>query len=167
MFILTPEDTSFDTNLISYNQNVDLNYCVLDYSNTKDPDYKFPPMIFLEEYSKSGAELQIGKYVIQVPWDWCILLGDSEIGDLEIVDIKKFNGREFTAFSLNPISGFKPEYYPIKILNFYNEIRWTVPVVKNEHMLAVPLCGGKNPPCVFFCEPKNKLPETIDVKNLI
>lgn len=167
MYILTTDDYGFDTNRIAYNQTIDLNYCVLDYSNKNDVDYKFPPMVFVEEFSKPGTEIQIGSYIIQVPWDWCILLGDPEIGDLEVVELKKLNGRDFTAFVLNPISSFKADYLPIRIINFYNEIRWTVPVIKQEHMLCVPLSANKHSPCVFFCEAKNKLPDVIDVKSLL
>lgn len=167
MYILTPENESFDTNRIAYDKEVDLNYCVLDYTNAEDADYMFPPMVFVEEFAKSGSELQIGEYVIQLPWDWCLLLGDAEIGDLEVIDIKRINGREFNAFALNPVSSFKPEYLPVRILNFYNEIKWTTPVIKQEHMLCIPLHAGKEPLCIFACEPKNKLPDVIDVKTII
>lgn len=167
MYILTPDNVTYDTNKISYDINIDLNYCILDHSDNDDIDYKFPPVVFIEEFSKSGVELQIGPYVIQVPWDWCALLGDKEIGDLEVVEIKKFNGRDFNIFTLNPITGYMPEYYPIKILNFYNEISWTVPFIKQEHLLAIPLRNGENPKCVFFCEAKHKLPDVIDVRSLI
>ena len=163
MNILTPENRSFSTSNISYNTDNDLHFCVLDYSNQDDVDYRFPPLVFVDEYSKPGIELQIGQHILQVPWDWSILMGDKNFSDLEILELKKFHGRDFSAFVLNPISGYMPDFVPVKILNFYNEIRWTCPAMNSEHLLAVPIHAGKEPRCVFFAPPKHKLPDVLDI----
>lgn len=166
MKILTPDNKSFDTSKISYDTNNDLYYCVLDYSDENDVDYRFPPLVFVDEYSKPGVELQINGSIIQVPWDWCLLMGDKNYSELELIDIKRFYGRDFSAFVINPISGYMPEFYDVKIINFYHEIRWTCPALGSESLLAVPLEGGSEPKCAFFSPPKHKLPEVLDISKI-
>lgn len=166
MRILKPENESFDTSKISYHGDNNLYYCVLDYSSVQEADYQFPPLIFVDEYSKPGVELQIGDSILQVPWDWSLLMGDKNFEELEVIEIKKFHGRDFDAFVFNPISGYMPDFYSVKVINYYNEIRWTCPVISNEHLLAIPLSAGKEPLCAFFAPPKHKLPEVLDVVSI-
>lgn len=165
MYILTPENKSFNTAKIP-NQTTHLYYCVLDYSDSNDVDYKFPPMVFIEDYAQASAELKIGEYIIQVPLKWSILLGDTHSGELEILPITSLNGRDFKAFLFNPCKGYMPSFFDIEIVNIYQEIRWCVPTVKPQHMLAVPLASGENPLCAFFAESKNKLPDVLDIRKV-
>jgi len=166
MYILTPENTSLDTSLIPTVTDT-LYYCVFDHTQHDDVDYKFPPMVFLEEYTKAAVELKIGNHVIQVPSSWSILLGDEDGSDLEILPVFEFHGRDFKAFSYNPCEGYMATFLPIEEMNIYQEVKWNVPSLQPAHMLAVPLCGGKNPPCVFFTENKNKLPDVIDIRHMM
>jgi len=165
MNILLPENKSFNTAQIP-TVSSELYYCVLDYSNLDDIDYHFLPMVFIEDFAKASVELKIGKYLIQIPLSWSILIGDREFGEIELMAIMGFHGRDFNAFSLNPITGYMPDYYPIEIINIYQEVRWCVPALKPEHLLVVPIKSGENPPCVFFSESKTKFPDEIDVKDL-
>ena len=166
MYILTPDNVSLETSLIPDVTDT-LHYCVFDHTDDEYVDFQFPPMVFLEEYAKASVELKIGKYVIQIPSSWAILLGDENCPDLEVLPVFEFNGRDFKAFVFNPIAGFRSEYVPIEITNIYQEVKWNVPSLQPTHMLAVPLRGGKNPPCAFFTESKNKLPEVIDLGNIL
>ena len=165
MYILTPENTSLETSMIP-NVTDTLHYCVFDHTDADDVDFRFPPIVFLEEYSKAAVEMKIGKYTIQVPSSWAILLGDEDCPDLEILPLFEFHGRDFKAFVFNPVAGFRCEYVPIEIMNIYQEVKWNIPALQATHMLAVPLRAGSNAPCVFFTESKNKLPEVIDLGNI-
>lgn len=166
MYILTPDNKSFDTSLIPAETNT-LHYCVFDHSDPDDVDYQFPPMVFLEEYAKTAMELKIGEYTIQVPSNWAILLGDEDTEYLEVFPVFEFRGRDFKAFTFNPCAGFMMKFMPIEETNIYQEVKWTVPSLQPTHMLAIPLCGGDNPPCAFFAESKNKLPDFIDIGEMM
>ena len=165
MYILTPENKAFDTIRIP-NSSSTLYHCILDYSDHNDVDYKFPPTVFIEDFPKASVELMIGEYRIQVPYNWCVLLGDRDFGELEIMPIKNFHGRNFHIFAFNPINGYRPEYLPIEVINIYQEVRWCIPTTKANHMLAVPLHGGEQPLCGFFVDEKNKLPDVLDIRQL-
>lgn len=165
MYILTPENKSMDTALIPEATDA-LYYCILDHTDNDDVDYRFPPMVFLEEFPRASIELKIGKHVIRVPLSWSMLLGDEDCHDLEIMPLLSFNGRDFKAFIFNPRAGFMPSYVPVEIINIYQEVKWSIPSIQPTHMLCVPLCGGDNPPCGFFSESKNKLPEIVDISDV-
>lgn len=166
--LLTNHNESFDINNISFNDpNVDVNFCVFDYSNLKDVDYRFLPLVFIEEYTKAGVELQIGPYIVHVPWDWAIVTGEMEFSELELIEIKKFNGRDFQAFAFNPLSSSMPEFLPVRIINFYPDLKWTSPALFNDNLISIPLTSGPQPLCVYFSEPKVKLPDSIDVSCMV
>lgn len=166
MYILTPDNLSLDTSLIPTITDT-LHYCVLDHTETDDVDYKFPPMVFLEEYTKAAVELKIGLYTIQVPSSWSILLGEEDASDLELLAPFEFNGQDFNAFTFNPCAGYMSKFLHIEILNIYQDVKWNVPSLQPAHMLAVPLHAGENPICAFFAENKNKLPDLIDMRDMI
>lgn len=166
MYILTPDNVSLETSLIPTITDT-LHYCVFDHTHNDDVDYKFPPLVFLEEYTKAAVEMRIGEYIIQVPSSWSILLGDEDGSDLEILPVFEFHGRDFSAFTYNPCAGYMAKFLPIEILNIYHEVKWNIPSLQPAHMLAVPLHIGENPICAFFTENKNKLPDVIDIRNMI
>ena len=166
MYILTPENKSLETSLIPDSSDT-LHYCIFDHTDNDDVDFRFPPMVFLEEYSKPAIELRIGDLTVLVPLSWAILLGDENCPDLEILALSEFHGRDFKAFVFNPVSGYMAHYFPIEVINIYQDIKWNVPSVQPTHMLAVPLIHGENPPCAFFSESKNKLPEVVDLGKIL
>ena len=45
----------------------DLRYGVLDYSNPKNVDYFFIPLVFLESFYSPAAVLQVGENTINIP----------------------------------------------------------------------------------------------------
>lgn len=166
--LLSNYNSSVDMNNISYNEpNIDINFCVFDYSNLKDVDYRFLPLVFIDEYTKAGVELQIGQHIVHVPWDWAIVTGEMEFSELELIEIKKFHGRDFEAFVFNPLSSSMPQFLPIKIINFYPDLKWTSPAIFHDNLIGVPLTTGDQPLCVFFSESKTKLPDSIDVSCMI
>jgi hypothetical protein len=144
----------------------DVRYCVLDYSNSADVDFWFPPLIFIDEYTRPSADLQIGPFRVQIPMDWSIVIADKDLGNLEIIELKKLNDREFEAFVLNPINGYAPRFLDISIQNTFPDVAWSTPKLKRGHILAVPLNDDPQPLCAYFVKETNKLPEVLDISKV-
>jgi len=165
MRVLLPDNTSFSMEEVP-NQVDDLRYCVLDYSNQADVDFYFIPLIFLDVFPRPAADLQIGKYRIQMPLDWSIIICDKHLGNMEIIELKHLNDRDFEVFALNPINGYMPQFLEITIQNVFPDVTWNIPKLKRGHILAVPLHDGPNPPCAFFVKETNKLPDGLDISKI-
>ena len=161
MRILTLENTSFDMDEIP-DEVEDLRFCVFDNSDPKDPDYYFIPLIFLESFNSPALVLKIGKHTIRMPVDWNVLIGEHDLGDLEVVPLTSINDRGFSVFAFNPKSSFKPEFFPIEIVDIYQDIKWYFPKLKPGQMLAVPLTSGPEPLCAYFIKEVSRQSEVID-----
>ena len=83
MKLLTNDNISYELDSIP-DEIDDLRFCVLDNSNPKNPDYFFMPLIFLESFNAPALVIRIGTHVLKMPVDWQILIGEAEVGDLEI-----------------------------------------------------------------------------------
>lgn len=146
----------------------DIRYCVLDYTDHNNVDYIFIPLLFLESFNAPAVDLRIGPYRIQMPIDWNLIIGDKDSGDLELICLKQINDRPFQAFSINPISGYMPHFYDIEIMNVFPDVKWYFPKLKYGHLLAAPLGNNEpNPLCAFFVKDLNKLPEVLDITQLV
>jgi hypothetical protein len=165
MRILLPDNTSYNMEEVP-NQVDDLRYCVLDYSNQADVDFYFIPLIFLDVFPRPAADLQIGKYRIQMPLDWSIVICDKHLGNMEIIELKHLNDRDFEVFALNPINGYLPQFLDITIQNVFPDVTWNIPKLKRGHILAVPLHEGPEAPCAFFVKDTNKLPDGLDISKV-
>ena len=145
----------------------DVRFAVLDNSDPKDPDFFFIPLIFLESFSSPAIVMEINGSEIMMPIDWHIAVGDSQSGmDLEVLPLTSINDRGFEAFLFNPLSSFKIEYGDIKITNFYNDVKWYFPKMKNGQLLSVPIEDGKKPLCAYFVKDISRQSETIDYSKL-
>jgi|TARA_B100001093_G_scaffold394528_1_gene381280 hypothetical protein len=146
----------------------DIRFSVLDNSNSDDPDFYFIPLIFLESFSAPAIVMEIAGNEIMMPIDWHIAVGDSETNnDLEVLPLTSLNDRGFEAFLFNPIKSYKADYEEIKILNFYNDVKWYFPKMKNGQLLSVPLSEGHNPQCAYFVKDISRQMELIDYGKLI
>ena len=162
MKILTAENTSYEMNeLPEYVE--DLRFCVLDNSDPRDPDYFFIPLVFLETFNDPALVLKIGNHTIKMPYNWQLLIGEPDFGDLEVIPLTRLNDRNFKAFTFNPIAGLMPRYETIQILDVYQDVKWYFPKLKNGQILAVPLDDSKNPPCAYFVKEISKQSEVIDI----
>lgn len=166
MRILTVENKPFSMNDVPDVVD-DIRYCVLDYTDQKNVDYIFIPLMFLESFNKSAVDLRIGNHRIQMPSDWSVIIGDKHSGELEVLSLKQINDREFTVFVMNPISGFMPEFPDIEIVNVFPDVKWYFPKLKYGHILAVPLGTEPNAPCAFFLKDTNKIPEVLDITQMV
>ena len=168
MKILTLNNHAFDLNDLPEEVDEDMRFSVLDNSNPQDPDFYFMPLIFLEAFNSPAILLQIGEHQVQMPLDWCMVVGDKECGlDPEVLPLTSINERGFDALVFNPINGFRQEYMPIKIVNIFQDVRWYFPKMKNGQLLTVPLTDDANPPCAFFIKEISRQGEVIQLDKLI
>jgi hypothetical protein len=168
MRILTLDNKSYQLDNLPEFIDDDIRFSVLDNSDPQNPDFFFIPLIFLESFSAPAMVLEINGKEITMPVDWSIAVGCSESGnDLEVLPLTSINDRGFEAFLFNPLTGFKIDFAEISIVNFYTEVKWYFPKVKNGQLLAVPLTDGANPLCAYFIKDISKQCEVIEYSKLL
>jgi hypothetical protein len=168
MKILTLENQSFSLNNLPDELEDDVQFAVLDNSDPKDADFFFIPLIFLESFNAPAMVMEINGKELMMPVDWSMAVGDSTSGnDLEILPLTSINDRGFEAFLFNPLSSFKFEFGDIKITNFYNDVKWYFPKMKNGQLLAVPIEDGPKPLCAYFVKDISRQCELIDYTSLL
>lgn len=162
MRLLTLDNTSYELTEIPEEVD-DIRFCVLDNSDPKDPDYFFIPLIFLESFNAPALVLKIGNTTIKMPIDWQLLIGEKDLGDLEVVPLTSINDRGFSAFAFNPISSFRPEFFPVEVIDIYQDVKWYFPKLKPGQLLAVPLeTGTSKPLCVYFIKDVSRQSEVVN-----
>ena len=103
-----------------------------------------------------------------MPIDWSIAVGDSSSGcDVEILPLTSLNDRGFEALIFNPLSSFRVEFRPIQIVNFYNDVKWYFPKMRNNQLLATPLTYKDKPECAYFVKEISRQSEIIDISKLL
>jgi len=168
MRILTLENKTYDLNNLPDELDEDFRFSVLDNSDPSDPDFFFIPLVFLESFNSPAIVLEINGNELIMPVDWHIAVGDSKTGkDLEVLPLTSLNDRGFEAFLFNPLKSYKADYGEIKIINFYNDVKWYFPKTKNGQLLSIPLTENENPLCAFFIKDISRQSEVIDFCNLI
>ena len=168
MRILTLENKCFELDDLPEQIEDDIRFSVLDNSNPQEPDFFFIPLIFLESFSSPAMVLDIGGYEITMPVDWSVAVGCSESGnDLEILPLTSLNDRGFEAFLFNPLSSYKTEFKELKIVNFYSDVKWYFPKVKNGQLLSVPITTGDQPLCAYFIKEISRQCEVIEYSKLM
>lgn len=166
MKILTSDNVPFEMNNIP-DEIEDIRFCVLDYTDHRNVDYIFIPLMFLESYNTPSVDLRIGNHRIQLPMDWSLVIGDKHSGELEVISLKQINDRSFEAFAINPVSGYMPHFLDVEIINIFPDVKWHFPKLKYGHILSVPLQEGDTPLCVFVVKDVNKIPESLDITQLV
>jgi hypothetical protein len=161
MRILTLDNTAFDLDHLPEEVD-DMRFAILDNSDPKDPDYHYIPLIFLESFTAPALVLRIGDYKIKMPVDWQVLIGEPDLGDLEVLPLTSINDRGFNVFQFNPLSSFMPSFLDIEILDVYHEVTWYSPKLKNGQMLAIPLSDDPTPECVYFVKDISRNCEVVD-----
>ena len=168
MRILTLENKSFNLNALPEEVDDTMRFSVLDNSNPQDPDFYFVPLIFLESFNSPAVVLSVNGNEVTMPLDWCMAVGCSESGsDLEVLPLTSLNERGFEAFLFNPLESFKPDFGTIEIVNFYNDVKWYFPKMKNGQLLSVPISDNDNPLCAYFVKDISRQCEIIDFGKLL
>ena len=161
MRILTLQNTAYELDEIP-SEIDELNFCVLDNSNPKDPDYFYIPLIFMESFNSPALVLRIGEHIVKMPADWQLLIGEKDLGDLEVVPLTSINDRGFNAFEFNPLTSFSPSFLPIEIVDIYRDVTWYSPRLKNGQFLCVPIDDEDKPRCVYFVKEISRNCEIVD-----
>jgi len=165
MRILTLDNITFVMNKLPEEID-DLRFCVLDNSNPADPDYFFVPLIFLETFNAPALVLSIEGNFIKIPIvenrPWSIVIGDKEIGELEVVSVTSINDRGLKAFVYNPLSDFRCDFLEIEVVDVYQEIKWYFPKLKSGQLLATPLNDEPKSSCVFIGKEISRQSEIIN-----
>ena len=160
--ILTLENIAYELNEIP-DEVEDLRFAVLDNSDPRNPDYFYIPLIFLESFNSPALVLKIGEHTIKMPVDWHVLIGEPDLGDLEVVPLTSINDRGFNVFCFNPLTSFKPEFATIEIVDIYQDVKWYFPKLKPGQLLAVPIETGQSEPlCVYFVKDISRQSEVVD-----
>ena len=168
MRILTLENECFNLDDLPETIEDDVRFSVLDNSDPKNPDFFFVPLIFLESFSAPAMVLEINGKEITMPVDWSVAVGCSESGnDLEILPLTSINDRGFEAFLFNPLSSFKADFGVVNIVNFYTDVKWYFPKMKNGQLLTVPITEGDKPLCAYFVKDISRQCEVIEYSSLI
>jgi hypothetical protein len=140
----------------------DMRFAILDNSDPSSPDYYFIPLIFLESFSSPALVVRIGETTIKMPMDWQILIGEPDLGDLEVLPLTSINDRGFKAFQFNPVDSFRPSFLDIELLDVYHDVTWYSPKLKNGQLLCVPIEEQPNPMCVYFVKDISRNCEIVD-----
>lgn len=168
MKILTLDNKTFLLNNLPDEVDDNTRFAVLDNSNAAEPDFYFMPLIFLESFNAPAMVLKIGNDEVTMPIDWSIAVGDSSSSnEIEILPLTSLNDRGFEALIFNPKSSFRVEFKPIEIVNFYNDVKWYFPKMKNGQLLAVPLSDGDKPDCAYFVKEISRQSEIIHLDRLL
>ncbi len=168
MQILTLDNIAYDLNNLPEEVDDNMRFSVLDNSDSQNPDFFFMPLVFLESFNSPAMVLRIGDDEISMPIDWSIAVGDSSSAcDIEILPLTSLNDRGFEAFCFNPLSSFRIEFKKIEIVNFYNDVKWYFPKMKNGQLLSVPLNSGEKPLCSYFVKEISRQSEIIDLSKIL
>ena len=163
MRMLTLENECFPLSNIPDELEDDVRFSVLDNSDPKEPDFFFIPLIFLESFSSPAIVMEINGHELMMPVDWNIAVGDSTTGnDLEVLPLTSINDRGFETFLFNPLTSYKLDFGTLRIINFYNDVKWYFPKMKNGQLLSVPITQGDKPLCAFFVKDISRQCEIID-----
>jgi hypothetical protein len=161
MKILTLDNQPYDLDTLP-DEVDDMRFAILDNSDPSNPDYHYIPLIFLESFSAPALVLRVGENIIRMPMDWQILIGEPDIGDLEVLPLTSINDRGFKAFEFNPLSSFRPSFPDIEIVDVYHEVTWYAPKLRNGQMLSVPIENNNKPACVYFVKDISRNCEIVD-----
>ena len=168
MQILTLDNLSYDLNNLPEEVDENMRFAVLDNSSPQEPDFFFMPLIFLESFNSPAMVLKIGEEEVTMPLDWSIAVGDPQSScDIEILPLTSLNDRGFEALCFNPLSSFRVEFKKIEIVNFYNDVKWYFPKMKNGQLLAVPLGQEPKPLCCYFVKEISRQMELIDLSKIL
>ena len=171
MYVLNENNETVDLNLIP--DQVDMHFWVYD-NTTHAKDYFCQPLIMLESFYSPTIKLRLSvdsgrrnptQYLVNVPADYQILIGEQTHGDLEVTAVTSLSGRHFSAFVTNPLTAFQPGFLHIEVEDVLPTIKWFVPKMKTGQLLCVPLLKTPKSPCIFLVRDIPKALEIIKMSD--
>lgn len=172
MKFLTEENSILDTDDIGQEVEKQLYYMTLDFSKPKSPDYMAKKLTGINEYNDAAAEIEVGPYTLILPLKWHVLICDA--GVVEYVPIKRLSGKGMNVFCLNPINGYMPSIYPIRVVDSHRTASWSCPIFDKDNLLVIPVgferdSEGKlreTPLCLMAGEAGCRVPDSVDMTTL-
>lgn len=167
MRVLTPENTSFDLNLV--NESTDNTFSLLD---CEKKDWFFSKFFMFQEFTAPSVCLKIDKkFSVELPLNWQILTGDPDSGELSITSVEQLSMFEHYVLALNPLSSFFPTYHSVEVINIYSHhSSWFVPRLMKKQLLSIVVndmyIKQNSPVCVFCsdcCDKNNEVFHISDV----
>lgn len=162
MKILTTENKAYELDHVP-DFTEDVRFCVFDYSNPKECDYFFQPLMFMEEFTAPAIVLKIGKYRVQMPMNWSILVCDEEYSDMEVMPLTALNDRGYCTLAYNPLKHMVPRPQEIEVVNVFTDVNWFFPELNTGQFLVVPMDDGPCPDCVLFVKDTGKNTDIVDI----
>jgi len=172
MKFLTEENTILDSDHIGQTVEKQLYFMALDFSRPKSPDYMAKKLTGINEYNDAAAEIMVGNHKLILPLKWHILICDADV--VEYVPIKRLSGKSMKVFCLNPIAGYMPSMYDIRVIDSHRTASWSCPVFEKDNLLAIPIGFERDsegnirdyPICIMAGEPGCRVPDTVDMTTL-
>ncbi len=165
MNILTVENETFNLDYVPEDSK-GIYFGVLDCTDTKNIDYQFLPLVFLESFYAPSLVLKIGDYKIEMPLDWSILVCDEHYTEIETMPLTSLNDRGFHTPVFNPLKHMVPIPMEVEIEYVYAEVKWFFPKLKNGNALVIPLENSHEPLSALFVKEANKIPTPLDPAEL-
>ena len=143
-------------------------FSVLSFKDYKNPDFYMDRPPHLEFFESTSACLEIGNFKIIVPLPWSILTTDLET--VELVPLTELFGTRYSAFVINPIDGYVPQFLPVRLRTVFRDTNWTSPPIGDKDLLVVPFgydekkpnqAVDKGPLCAIFSPSKLELSKPI------
>jgi len=169
MLILTEHNQTQNLNLIP--DQVDSYFWVFD-NSPGCKDYFCVPLVMLESFYSPTIRLRLTensghknpkKWFLNVPADYQILIGEPSHGDMEINTVTSLSGRHFHAYTMNPLTGFRPEYLHIEVEEVLPSIKWFMPKMKVGQLLCVPIDSKPKSPCIYLVR---DIPKSLEIVRL-
>jgi len=136
MLILTAENTVLNTDTMTVGESV--HHSVLSFQDPANPDFFFNEVEYLEEFTSASVTLRIGKHELVMPLHWSIICTDLEyLHSIPLYELA--TGKDFEAFCINPIDGFRPEFLHVRQGTIFPSANWTTPQMNDKDLLVVPL----------------------------
>lgn len=101
-------------------------------------DYTLAPLLVFEEMICSSLLIQVKGFEFVVPAEWNILVYDTETSQLDVVEIKRTAGAEFTAFVYGP-KQMSVQPATITVTNYFPEWKNVSPALNKHQMLCHPI----------------------------
>lgn len=167
MMLLTNENTPYSMVDLPDHAEETVQYTILDYTDPKNVDFYTVPLIFLETFSSPAADLRIGNFRIQMPLDWHMVIGEPDLGDVEVIEIRNISARDFSVLAFNPFSSYMMNFFHVEIENIFPDFKWFFPQLKYGHLLVVPLENKPKPTCAFFVKDAHRIPEVLEISKFL
>lgn len=101
-------------------------------------DFTLAPLLVLEEIVAPTMELMVCGFKFTLPTKWNMLVVDSDTMQLDVVEVKKLPGKQFSAFLYGPAAN-RHELATITATDYFPNHYNVGPSLNRHHMLCHPV----------------------------